>query len=340
MFDTFVGQQHTKTNLELLVGAVKNGRQMPHLGLYGPTGSGKSTLAELIAEEIGAEQCVAINAVSILTPAHLRNLIAPALKNYIYDKKYIIIIDEAHALDEKIQTLLLTALEKPAILSTPVPHTIKIPGGKTLKRGDILREKLPESISFIFCTTDKSSLLDTLCNRLHPLYLDDYTIDEKVQYIRNTLIKFDTTIEDSAAELMAKGAKNMRHLAKLCDRLMDYKLSYNVASAVFSDNEINGLFKILGIDAHGRDKNDIKYIEYVGSHGPISITNIAQYLNMSSKDVIDKVEPFLVRSGWINITKRGRELTDSAIILFYKDKLSNISQHGKETILNIMDLKI
>lgn len=337
MLEDFIGQEDIKRNLELLISGVAKGRQAPHLLITGPTGAGKTTLAEKFAKEIGAEPPIYINAAAIINPIGLRNPIATALKNADESKKFIIIIDEAHALDHTVQTLLLSALEKPSILSTPLSRNINIGSGRVLKKGDILRERLPSNVTFIFCTTDKSGLLDTLCNRLHNLHIEEYNLQDKVAYIRKELVKENLTIEDDAAETLGKGSKNMRHLTKLVDRLVDYQKDKTVIQA----KSINGLFGILGIDEFGRDKSDVKYINYVSRTGPVSVANIAQYLNVSQKETVEKIEPFLIRSEWVTISKRGRELTQLAWALFFnKDMVSstlsnNTIKHDIEALLDI-----
>ena len=305
-FTQFIGQEKSKQNLQLLINAAKRGRKFPHIGLYGPAGCGKTTLAEIICEELNAE-LIYINGAAITSPVVFRKPIAMAVQKSGKNTQYIVVVDECHAITMKIQNNLLSVLEEPAILCTPVERKTKLPNGKFLQRGEILKEKLPENVSFIFATTDKGKLSDALASRLHPINLDEYTITEKREVVKLRLHDEDVTLEEDDYELIGNLSKNMRHLVKLCERLVDYAVGQN--KCVLSHNDVLTVIEILGIDEFGCDKTDQKYLGYVKEHGPVSLSNIARFLNVEEKEVKSKVEPFLIRKEWVNITSKGRVIS-------------------------------
>src|SRR5277367_6514079 len=54
-FDEYVGQEKTKENLRVMLGAAKLRGQTPeHILFHGPSGLGKTTLAYLISKELNA----------------------------------------------------------------------------------------------------------------------------------------------------------------------------------------------------------------------------------------------------------------------------------------------
>ena len=212
-FTQFIGQQNVKDNLQLLINAAKKGRTFPHIGLYGPAGSGKTTLAEIICEELGAE-LIYINGAAVTTPVIFRKPIAKAVQKKGKEKQYIIFIDECHCLPKKVQENMLSVTEAPAILCTPVERKMKLPNGSFLQKGDILKEKLPENVSFILATTDKGKINGPLSTRLHPINLDEYTLDNKQQVVSNTLKTHNVVLEDEDAELIGSIGKSMRHIVK------------------------------------------------------------------------------------------------------------------------------
>lgn len=317
----FVGQIKAKQNIELLIGAAKKGRELPHIGLYGPAGCGKTTLAEIISNELNAE-LIYINGAAIISPVIFRMPIAKAIIAKGTNKKFIVMVDECHAIPKKIQNNLLSVLEKPAILCTPVERKIKLPNGQFLQRGQILKEKLPDNISFIFCTTDKGQLSDALESRLHQIYLDDYSLKEKQEVVHKNLLKHNLLLEDSDIELVASTAKTMRHLVKICDRIVDYSIGQS--SMVVNHNDVVSIMNILGIDRWGCDINDRKYLDYVKQHGPVSLSSISRYLNIKDSEVKEKIEPFLIRNEWVHITQKGRIITNLGLSELYNESKSII----------------
>ena len=310
-FTEFIGQDQCKDNLQLLIDAAKRGRKFPHVGLYGPAGSGKTTLAEIICEELDAE-LIYINGAAITSPVVFRKPIARAVQTNGRERQYIIVVDECHSIPNKIQNNLLSVLEEPAILCTPVERKTKLPNGSFLQKGDILKEKLPENVSFIFATTDKGKLISPLSSRLHPVDLDEYTVGDKETVVRNSLNKHNVTLEDEDCTLIGSIGKSMRHIKKLCDRIVDYSVGQD--KCVLGHDDVLRVIEILGINELGCDKNDQRYLDYVKERGPISLSNISQFLDVEEKEVKEKIEPFLVRKEWVQITSKGRVITNSGFI--------------------------
>lgn len=325
-FTDFIGQQRVKENLKLLVDAALQGRQFPHIGLFGPAGSGKTTLAEIICNALDA-QIVYINGSAVTSSVVFRSPIVRAVKESGKNKRYIIVVDECHAVPKKVQDNLLSVLEEPAVLCTVIEKRVQLPNGKYLEKGQILKEKLPENVSFIFCTTDKAKLTDAMESRLHPLNLEEYTLDDKIKVVRKKFFKNNVTLEEDDYELVAGTAKSMRHLIKVCDRLIDFSVGQN--KVVLDSADVLRVLSILGIDEFGCDELDRKYLDYVKTHSPVSLGNIARYLNVAESEVKEKIEPFLIRNDWIKITGRGRVLTAHAMRQLYRgtnmhDELENV----------------
>jgi Holliday junction DNA helicase RuvB len=70
-----------------------------------------------------------------------------------------------------------------------------------------------------------------------------------------------------------------------------------------------------GIDSRGLDGQDRRYLETiirVFHGGPAGVEAIAHTMNTAVDTLIDEVEPFMLRSGLVVRTPRGRKVTPAA----------------------------
>jgi len=104
-FDEYIGQEHIKTNLSILIGAARErGHSPEHVLFYGPPGLGKTTLAHVIAKEVGASMRIT-SGPSIERVGDL----AAVLTNL--QPGDMLFIDEIHRLNKAIEEVLYPVME-------------------------------------------------------------------------------------------------------------------------------------------------------------------------------------------------------------------------------------
>ncbi len=86
----------------------------------------------------------------------------------------------------------------------------------------------------------------------------------------------------------------------------DGRVTLELAQAALAMQEID----ILGLD--GQDRKYLLTIIRVFHGGPVGVEAVAHTMNLAPDTLVDEVEPFLLRSGLVIRTPRGRKVTAAA----------------------------
>ncbi|RKY36929.1 MAG: Holliday junction branch migration DNA helicase RuvB [Candidatus Omnitrophota bacterium] len=297
-FDDFVGQNKIKQNLQIALQAAKTrGEPLEHLIFSGPPGLGKTTLAHIIAQQMGTK----ITMTSGPAIGRAGDLIG-ILTNLEYGD--VLFIDEIHRLSKVVEEFLYPAME-----DYKIDFIIdKGPYAKTINFN-------LKPFTLIGATTRSGLLTSALRSRFGMYYhLDFYPWQDLKEIIQKSASVLGMQIDDESAGLIAKRARGTPRIAnRLLRRVRDYV-------QVKGDGRISAEFTIAalnlqGIDAIGLDNIDRKVLEvlintYDG--GPVGIDSLSATLNEESDTIMDVVEPYLLKIGFLKRTQRGRQASDLA----------------------------
>lgn len=310
MLDKVVGQERAKQALELLIHGYKQRNIMPPVGIFGGSGLGKTHLVYEWADEIGAK-VIYINGTAVKDAIAFRGFFKDARddqRNY-----YIMFVDEAHRLPARVQDNLLSVLENPSILCTvatrEMGRTVCVDGVRYIEKGDVMQEELPKNMSFVMATTDPAQLKEPVLNRLRKIKLVPYTIDDKIEIAMTHLVTNGMSASATISEALAQRSRSIRHLkSELCDTFTDISTLHDEHT---EQDNLDMLDSMLGMDADGATDQDIDYLEYLVENNTVGVETMAGKLCIDKKEVIKHIEPFLLSKGWIQITGKGRRLTDA-----------------------------
>lgn len=309
MLTNVVGQEQAKQALMLLTHGYKRRKYIPPVGIFGGSGLGKTHLVQSWAEEIGAKM-IYMNGTAIKDALAFRAYFQEARENQ--KDFFIVFIDECHGLPRKVQDNLLSVLEQPAVLCTTAPKEMgvvqTVDGRRYIEKGDVMREELPDNMAFVLATTEPIKLQDPVLNRLRQINLTPYTLEDKIKiammHLDTNGVKADETIYRALAE-RSRSIRNLK--VQLCETFMD------IRTLTGDDNIdcLDTLDNMLGIDSDGATDQDKDYLEYLSSNPTVGLDTMAGKLSVDKVEVAKKIEPFLLSKGWIQITGRGRKLTDA-----------------------------
>ena len=297
--DSFVGQRHVIENLKIAIEAAKRRKEsMEHILLSGPPGLGKTTLAHIIAHEMNSK-LTATSGPAIERAGDLIGILTNLAEGDI------LFIDEIHRLSKVVEEFIYPAME-----NYQIDFLIdKGPYAKTIKFN-------LKKFTLVGATTRAGLLSSPLRSRFGMFYhLDFYETEDLLKIIERSaeLLSVVPLDKTAASEIAMRSRGTPRVANRLLRRVRDYS-QVKGRGEIGKEIAIEAL-KSQRIDSAGLDEIDRKVLKAVIEFydgGPVGIESLAATLNEESDTIVDIVEPFLLKTGFIKRKPRGREVTKRA----------------------------
>lgn len=307
-FDEYIGQKTLKENLKVFVGAARmRDESLDHVLLYGPPGLGKTTMSMIIANEMGTH-------VKITTGPSIEktgDLVAILTSLEPGD---VLFIDEIHRLNKVVEEILYPAMED---------FCVDVVIGKEASTRSV-RIDLPP-FTLVGATTRAGDLSAPLRDRFGIISkLEYYGEDELSKIISRTSCVYQIDMEDEAKRELAKRSRGTPRIAnRLFRRVRDFA-QFNGDEIITKERTIEALRR-LKVDELGLDDVDHKYLLGIIQRfrgGPVGLEAIAASIGEEPTTLEDVYEPYLLQTGLIKRTTRGRVVTDLAYQHFHISKES------------------
>lgn len=294
----YIGQKQLREKLKVTLNAAKGRAEaVEHILFHGPPGLGKTTLAHIIAGESGS-RIVATAGPALQRTGDLMGILTNL------NERDILFIDEIHRLSPVIEEFIYPAMEDfkvdfvvdkgafAKVINVPLKHFTLI--GATTRAG-LLSAPLRDRFGLYY-------------------HIDFYPPEELQEIVRRSAKLLETQIEPEAAETIALRSRGTPRIAnRLLRRVRDY--ADVKADGAITKEIAERALDAEGIDSLGLDSLDRKLLRIIVEYyhgGPVGIEALGATLNEEIDTLVDMVEPYLLKIGFVQRTKRGRVASPEA----------------------------
>jgi holliday junction DNA helicase RuvB len=296
--DEYIGQASILRPLRIALEAARRREEpLDHVLLHGPPGLGKTTLARIISEEMGSEIQIT-SGPALKRPFDLMGLLSSLKKGDVF------FIDEIHRLDAAVEEYLYPAMED---------FTVDF----VLDKGANARV-LPYRLrhfTLVGATTMSGLLSGPLRDRFGLVYhLDFYHPDDLKKIVLRSAGILEVPIEEAGADEIARRSRGTPRIAnRLLRRVRDYAMVEG--DGTITAAAADAALRLEGIDSLGLDRLDCELLRIIietYNGGPVGVEALAATLNEEQSTLVEVVEPYLLKIGFLARTSTGRKATPLA----------------------------
>ena len=292
----YVGQDDVVNSLKTAIKASEaRDEPMEHVLFHGPPGLGKTTLAHVISKE-KKSNLVVTSGPSLEKPADIVGLLSNLSEGDV------LFIDEIHRISKGVEEYFYSAMEDFKVDfitgSGTFAKTLTFPLNK---------------FTLVGATTRVGMLSSPLRDRFGLTYhLDFYDISDLSTIVKRSSSILKVNIDDQATKEIAIRSRGTPRIAnRLLRRVRDYH-QVNSKIKIINGKLASEAMELEGVDQKGLDRLDRQYLITLSKNyngGPAGIEALAATLNEESQTLMDVVEPYLLKIGFIIRTPSGRKVT-------------------------------
>ena len=294
----YIGQSEVVEALTIAIEAAqKREEPMDHVLFHGPPGLGKTTLAHIIANEMQTSLTTTSG------PALEKGGDLIGLLTHL-EEGDILFVDEIHRTPKVVEEFLYPAMEDFAV-------------DFVFDKGIHARSHRYRLNRFtlVGATTRVGLLSSPLRDRFGIFRdLDFYAVPELVKIALRSAKLLDVGIDRKAAEELSKRSRGTpRIVNRLLKRVRDY--AQVKGDGFIARDMVESALSLEGVDIMGFTRLDRKYLRTViefYNGGPVGIDAIAATLQEETDTLVDVVEPYLLKTGFVTRTASGRKTSEAA----------------------------
>jgi Holliday junction DNA helicase RuvB len=294
----YIGQAEVVETLSIAIEAALKRQEPPdHILFHGPPGLGKTTLAHIIAQEMNVSITVTSG------PALEKGGDLLGILTHL-EEGDVLFIDEIHRLPRVVEEFLYPAMEDFAV-------------DFIFDKGVHARSHRYRLARFVLAgATTRAGLLSAPLRERFGIFrtLDFYSEEDLVRIAKRSAALLDFTVEaEGSYEIARRSRGTPRIVNRLLKRVRDF--AQVRGDGIAHIETVRQALALEGVDEKGLTVLDRKFLKaiidfYKG--GPVGIEAIAATLHEESDTLVDVVEPYLLKTGFLARTSSGRKVTEKA----------------------------
>lgn len=291
----FIGQKKVIKNLSVFIRAAQKRQEaLDHVILSGPPGLGKTTLAHIISNEMGVMIKPSTGPV-LEKPGDLAGMLTNL------EEGDVLFIDEIHRLNPVVEEYLYSAMEDYKL-------DIVIDSGPNARSIQIELNRF----TLVGATTRKGLLTAPLRARFGiDMRLDYYEVELLQRIALRTASILNMKITDKGAHEIARRSRGTpRIVNKLLRRTRDFAQVEDMDT--ITDGIADKALNALDVDQNGFDEMDIRILHAIienYSGGPVGLGTLSVAVGEDKGTIEEVYEPYLIKSGFLQRTPKGRIAT-------------------------------
>lgn len=290
----YIGQDKALKQIAVAIkAAVKQHKPLPHILLSGFGGTGKTTLSKIIASTM--QQRLVLRMPSTLKES--KDVWDLFNDEMVDESTLVYFVDEIHRLDSKVQEEFYLPMENGIIVRKHGRPNLR--GTYDLK-----------PFTMIGATTNPGRLTEPFRSRFGLIIqMEPYNLKEMQTIISQAASQSGIKVNSEALISIASRSRASPRIANhLLDRCRD--VMYSTGVKEITPAVADECFEMMGIDDNALNEQDRQYLfALYNAMRPIGPNSLEPILHIDKESIVKSVEPYLVESGWVSLTSRGRELT-------------------------------
>ena len=294
----FVGQAAVKEQLAVFIEAARGrGEALDHVLLAGPPGLGKTSLAQIVAAELD------VPFVQTAGPALERKGDVASFLTAL-EPHSVFFVDEIHRLPRALEETFYPAMEDGRL-----PITVGQGAGARVVTLDL------PPFTLIGATTRAGLLTTPLRDRFGVTHrLDLYDPEDLARIVHRSAGILGVEVDSAGARTIAARSRGTPRVAnRLLKRVRDF--AEVRLEGVVTVAAAERALELLQVDARGLDRLDREILRTICEKfegGPVGLSTLAIAVSEEPDTIEDVYEPYLLQSGLLKRTPRGRVATQAA----------------------------